>query len=162
VESLTDEIEKRARELIGKVEQMGGVVAAIEQGFMQNEIADSAYKYQQAVEAKQRIVVGVNKYEEGVKGSRGQGVRCEGKEEPGLKLLKVDPALGDRRAAELSVFRKKREAPEVAAALTALKDRARGTGNLMDAIVTAVRTGGTVGEISDALRAEFGEHDRMR
>ncbi|MBM3331334.1 methylmalonyl-CoA mutase [candidate division WOR-3 bacterium] len=154
VESLTDEMEERARELIGKVEQMGGVVSAIEQGFMQNEIADSAYKYQQAVEKKQRIVVGVNKYTEGIEGSRSQAI--EG------KLLRVDQALGDRRAAELSAFRRKREAPEVAAALTALKDRARGTGNLMEAIVAAVRTGGTVGEISDALRTEFGEYDRQR
>ncbi len=154
VESLTDEIEERARELIGKVEQMGGVVPAIEQGFMQNEIADSAYKYQQAVEKKQRIVVGVNKYEEGIERSRDRGI--EG------KLLKVDPALGDRRAAELAVFKQKRDAPKLASALGALKDVARGTGNLMEAVLACVRTGATVGEVSDGLRAVFGEYDRLR
>lgn len=154
VESLTDEIEERARELIGKVEQMGGVVAAIEQGFMQNEIADSAYKYQQAVEKKQRIVVGVNKYEEGIERSRDRGI--EG------KLLKVDPALGDRRAAELAVFKQKRDGAMLNTAMSDLRDAAQGTANLMKPIVAAVRAGATVGEISDALRAEFGEYDRIR
>ena len=154
VESLTDEIEKQARELIGKVEQMGGVVPAIEQGFMQNEIADSAYKYQQAVEKKQRIVVGVNKFEEGIEDSRDQGF--EG------KLLKVDPALGDSRAAELAVLKQKRDGPKLASALGALRDVARGTGNLMEAVLVCVRTGATVGEISDGLRAVFGEYDRLR
>jgi methylmalonyl-CoA mutase N-terminal domain/subunit len=162
VESLTDEIERQARELIGKVEQMGGVVPAIEQGFMQNEIADSAYKYQQAVEKKQRIVVGVNKYEEGVKGSRGQGFQCEDKTEPGLKLLKVDPELGNRRAEELARFRQARDGARLSAAMSDLCEAAKGTANLMKPIVAAVRAGGTVGEISDALRAEFGEYDRQR
>ena len=154
VESLTDEIEKRARELIGKVEQMGGVVAAIEQGFMQNEIADSAYKYQQAVEKKQRIVVGVNKYEEGSKGAREQGI--EG------KLLRVDPELGNRRAEGLARFRQTRDGARLSAAVSDLREAAKGTANLMIPIVAAVRAGGTVGEISDVLRAEFGEYDRQR
>ncbi len=162
VESLTDEIEKRARELIGKVEQMGGVVAAIEQGFMQNEIADSAYKYQKAVEAKQRIVVGVNKFEEVVKRSSGPVVECGDKERTELKLLKVDSALGKRRAAELVEFRQKRDAQTLNSSLAALHEAAKGTANLMTPIVAAVRAGGTVGEISDALRAEFGEYDRRK
>jgi methylmalonyl-CoA mutase N-terminal domain/subunit len=154
VESLTDEIEKRARELIGKVEQMGGVVPAIEQGFMQNEIADSAYRYQQAVETKQRIVVGVNKYAEGIEGSREQGIKGN--------PLKVDPELGKRRAGELAAFRQKRNEAELAAELAALKEVARGSGNLMQAVVACVRVGATVGEVSDALRAVFGEYDRQR
>jgi methylmalonyl-CoA mutase N-terminal domain/subunit len=162
VESLTDEIEKRARELIGKVEQMGGVVAAIEQGFMQNEIADSAYKYQQAVEANQRIVVGVNKYQEGVKGSRSQGVECPDRTETGLILLKVDPELGKKRAEELSRFRQARDGARLSTAMSDLSEAAKGTANLMTPIMAAVRAGGTVGEISDALRAEFGEYDRQR
>ncbi|MCX6841378.1 MAG: methylmalonyl-CoA mutase family protein [candidate division WOR-3 bacterium] len=162
VESLTDEIEKRAQELIGKVEQMGGVVAAIEQGFMQNEIADSAYKYQQAVEAKQRIVVGVNKFEEVVKRSSGQVVECGDQEEKGLKLLKVDPELGNRRGEGLARFRQARDAARLSTAMSDLCEAAKGTANLMKPIVAAVRAGGTVGEISDALRAEFGEYDRQR
>lgn len=162
VESLTDEIEKRARELIEKVEQMGGVVAAIEQGFMQSEIADSAYKYQQAVEKGQRIVVGVNKYEEGVKGSRNQGVQCEDKKEPGLKLLKVDPELGKRRAAELAQYKQTRDGARLGAAMADLREAANGTANLMTPIMAAVRAGATVGEVSDTLRDVFGEYDRQK
>jgi len=162
VESLTDEIEKRARELIERVEQIGGVVPAIEQGFMQNEIADSAYKYQQAVEKKQRIVVGVNKYEEGVNGSRNQGVQGDDKKEPGLKLLKVDPELGKRRAVELAQYKQTRDGARLGAAMADLREAANGTANLMTPIMAAVRVGATVGEISDALRLEFGEYDRMK
>ena len=154
VESLTDEIEKRARVSIEKVEQMGGVVSAIEQGFMQSEIADSAYKYQQAVEKKQRIVVGVNKYEQGIEGQRDEGI--EG------KLLKVDPELGKRRAAELAAYRQKRDGARLSIAISDLRDTAKGTANLMAPIVTAVRAGATVGEVSDALRTVFGEYDRLR
>jgi methylmalonyl-CoA mutase N-terminal domain/subunit len=168
VESLTDEIEKRARELIGKVEQMGGVVAAIEQGFMQNEIADSAYKYQQAVEKKQRIVVGVNKYEEGTQPKsevRSQMSDVKSKErDKGIegKLLKVDPALGDRRAAELAVFKQKRDGAMLNTAMSDLRDAAQGTANLMKPIVAAVRAGATVGEVSDTLRDVFGEYDSQK
>jgi methylmalonyl-CoA mutase N-terminal domain/subunit len=162
VESLTDEIERQARELIGKVEQTGGVVAAIEQGFMQNEIADSAYKYQQAVEKKQRIVVGVNKYEEVVKRSSGQVVECPDRTETGLKLLKVDPELGKRREAELARFKKARDGAQVVLALVRVSDVAATSGNLMEPIFAAVRLGCTVGEISDALRNVFGEYDRQR
>ncbi len=154
VESLTDEIEKRARVSIEKVEQMGGVVSAIEQGFMQSEIADSAYKYQQAVEKKQRIVVGVNKYEQGIEGQRDEGI--EG------KLLKVDPELGKRRAAELAAYRQKRDGARLSIAISDLRDTAKGTANLMAPVVTAVRAGATVGEVSDALRTVFGEYDRLR
>jgi len=162
VESLTDEIEKRASELIGKVEQMGGVVSAIEQGFMQNEIADSAYKYQQAVEKKQRIVVGVNKYEEGFKGSKSEGFQSEEKTGPGLKLLRVDPELGKRRAAELARYKQLRDDAQVKQSLVRVSETAATTTNLMVPIVSAVRLGCTVGEIADALRGVFGEYDRLR
>jgi methylmalonyl-CoA mutase, N-terminal domain len=167
VESLTDEIEQRARELIGKVEQMGGVVPAIEQGFMQNEIAESAYKYQQAVEKGQRIVVGVNKYEERRRPkSEVRSQMADGRsEEPdkGIegKLLKVDPELDKRRAAELAAYRQKRDRARLSTAMSDLQDAARGTANLMKPIVAAVRLGCTVGEISDMLRSVFGEYDKM-
>jgi methylmalonyl-CoA mutase N-terminal domain/subunit len=168
VESLTDEIEKRARELIGKVKQMGGVVAAIEQGFMQNEIAESAYRYQQAVEGKQRIVVGVNKYQEGTqsKSDARSQMSDVGSEESdkGIdgKLLKVDPGLGKRRAAELARFKQVRDRVGVNRALSRVGETAATKNNLMEPIVAAVRLGCTVGEISDVLRGVFGEHDRMR
>jgi methylmalonyl-CoA mutase N-terminal domain/subunit len=150
VESLTDEIERRAAELIQKVEGMGGATAAIERGFMQQEIADSAYRYQQAVEKGRRIVVGVNKY---VEGTRGSGVQ-------GFELLKVDPALEKRRAEELARFKQARKQAAVRASLSGLTETAKGTGNLMGPIVSAVRAGATVGEVSDALRSVFGEYDR--
>jgi len=150
VESLTDEIEQRAAELIRRVEEMGGATAAIERGFMQQEIADSAYRYQQAVETGRRIVVGVNKY---VDGTGGSGVQR-------FELLKVDPALEKRRAEELARFRQTREQATVRAALSVLAETATGTANLMDAILSAVRAGATVGEVTDALRSVFGEYDR--
>jgi methylmalonyl-CoA mutase N-terminal domain/subunit len=168
VESLTGEIEQRARELIDKVEQMGGVVAAIEQGFMQNEIAESAYRYQQAVETKQRIVVGVNKYQEGTQsksGARSQTSDVRGEESArGIegKLLKVDPDLGKRRTAELERFKQARDPARVKQALARVGETAATKNNLMEPIVAAVRLGCTVGEISDALRGVFGEYDRMR
>jgi methylmalonyl-CoA mutase, N-terminal domain len=162
VESLTDEIEKRARELIEKVEQMGGVVAAIEQGFMQNEIADSAYRYQQAVEKGQRIVVGVNKYVEVVQRSGGQAVECESRTEAGFRLLKVDPELGKGRAEELARFKRTRDGDRIKQALVRVGETAVTTRNLMEPIVAAVRVGATVGEISDVLRSVFGEYDRQR
>jgi methylmalonyl-CoA mutase N-terminal domain/subunit len=168
VESLTDEIEKRARELIGKVEQMGGVVAAIEQGFMQNEIADSAYKYQQAVEKGQRIVVGVNKYQDGTQSksevrSQMSDVRSE-ESDKGIegKLLKVDQELGKKRAVDLARFRQARDGARLSTAMSELREAAKGTANLMKPIGAAVRVGATVGEVSDTLRDVFGEYDRQK
>ncbi|MEO0078967.1 MAG: methylmalonyl-CoA mutase family protein [candidate division WOR-3 bacterium] len=150
IESLTDEIETRARALIERIEAAGGATAVIESGLMQQEIAESAYRYQQQVERQERIVVGVNKYKEGATGVQG------------LRLLKVDPDLGRRRAEELARFRQQRDRARFEAALARLAETARSSGNLMEAIVPAVRAGATVGEVSDALRAVFGEHDRMR
>ena len=151
IEALTDEIERRALKLIEQVETMGGVPRAIESGFIQNEIADSAYRYQQAVERGQRVVVGVNKYAQQTSSSS-----------PELMLLKVDTELGRQREGVLAQFRAGRDSATVSASLAALRQAARGSDNLMSGIVTAVRTGATVGEISDALRAEFGEHDRAK
>lgn len=148
VESLTGEIERRAAELIGRVEAMGGAVPAIEQGFIQQEIADSAYRYQQQIERGQRIVVGVNKYDEA------------GESNPEPRPLRVDPALGARRTQELAAFRKTRDRARLERALAALTEAARGNANLMEPIVTAVEADATVGEISDAMRTVFGEHDR--
>ncbi len=152
IESLTDEIEARARALIDRIEAAGGATAAIESGLMQQEIAESAYRYQQQVEKQERIVVGVNRYKEG---EGATGVQ-------GLRLLKVDPDLGRRRAEELARFRQQRDRAKLEAALARLAETARSSGNLMEAIVPAVRAGATVGEVSDALRAVFGEHDRMK
>jgi len=149
VESLTDEIERRAAELIARVESVGGATAAIEAGLLQQEIAESAYRYQQAIEKGQRIVVGLNKYAD--------------KAQPqSLELLRVDPRLEEQRCRDLANYRAGRGPAAVNRALDGVSQAAAGTGNLMEAIVPAVRCGATVGEISDALRSVFGEHDRQK
>lgn len=148
VESLTDEIEKLARALINEIEKRGGAVKAIEQGFVQERIGESAYRYQQEVDKGRRVVVGVNRFSDAV--------------EPKLKLLKVDEGLAMRRKEELSLYRAKRDNAAVERALLAVRETAKGDNNLMPVIVEAVRAGATLGEISDALRAVFGEYDRMR
>ena len=142
VESLTDEIEKQARSLIERIDEMGGAVAAIERGFMQDAIADSAYRYQQEVEKGERIVVGVNRYTTGEQEPRG--------------LLKVDPEYGSRRAEELGSYRAARDNLAVGSALDGLRRAAGGTDNVMPPVLACVRAGATVGEISDALRSVLG------
>jgi methylmalonyl-CoA mutase N-terminal domain/subunit len=148
VESLTDEIEHRAELLIEEIEKRGGATAAIEQGFIQERIAESAYRYQQEVERGERVVVGVNKFQDAV--------------EPQLKLLRVDERLEERRRELLSQYREKRDQQAVAKALRLVSETARTEQNLMPVIVAAVRAGATLGEISDALRQVFGEYDRLR
>lgn len=148
VESLTDEIESRARALIERIEELGGATRAIERGFIQDEIAESAYRLQRDIEQGRRVIVGVNRFQDA--------------KETGRELLRVDPALEARRVAELRRFRSGRDNPRVSATLAGLSECARGTGNLMEPILDCVRAGATVGEISDALRSVFGEHDRSR
>jgi len=148
IESLTDEIERRARALIDEVVQRGGAVSAIEQGFIQERIAESAWRYQREVEEGKRIVVGVNRFSDAV--------------EPKLRLLRVDEALAEKRRQELADFRARRDAGAVQRALMDVERVARSEENLMPVIVAAVRAGATVGEISDALRTVFGEYDRER
>lgn len=148
VEGLTDEIEKRALRLIEQIEGLGGATAAIEQGFVQNEIAESAYRDQQEIEKGHRVVVGVNRYTEAAPTEQ--------------RLLKVDPELGERRAEALARFRAQRNQEQVGTALEELRRRARGTDNLMPPTLEAVRAGATVGEIADAMRTEFGEYDRRK
>ncbi|MEO0026118.1 MAG: methylmalonyl-CoA mutase family protein, partial [candidate division WOR-3 bacterium] len=148
VESLTDEIERRAQELIDEIERRGGAVRAIEQGFIQERIADSAYRYQQEVERGERIVVGVNRFQDAV--------------EPQLKLLKVDERLAEKRRVLLAAYRQRRDNRLVEERLKQVRETAQSDANLMPAIIEAVRAGCTLGEISDALRAVFGEYDRVR
>ncbi len=148
IESLTDEIEEKAKSLIDEIEKIGGAVSAIESGWMQREIAESAYRYQKEVEEKKRVVVGVNQFQD---------------ETPiRLKLLKVDPVLEERRKKELAIYRKERNEKELNKALEELRRVARSSENLMPVILEAVRAKATAGEISDILREEFGEYDKVR
>jgi methylmalonyl-CoA mutase N-terminal domain/subunit len=146
VEYLTDQIEAKAQEYISRIDKMGGAVAAIEKGFIQKEIADSAYRYQREIEKGERIVVGLNKFQ------------VHEKEKP-KDLLKVDPAVGDRQVARLQELKGARDRGAVSRALTDLKTAAEGDANLMPPILNAVKVLATLGEVCDTLRAVFGEYE---
>jgi methylmalonyl-CoA mutase N-terminal domain/subunit len=142
VESLTDKLEQQAREYLHKIDNMGGMLKAIEGGYVYKEIYQAAYEHQKAVEKKEKIIVGVNEFVSG--------------KQPKLKTQKIDPKLEPRRRKELATLRKKRG--NVDKYLATLNKAARGKDNLMPVIVDCVRHYVTVGEICKVLRAEFGEH----
>jgi methylmalonyl-CoA mutase N-terminal domain/subunit len=144
VEKLTDQIEKEALEYIKKIDDLGGAVKAIEHGYIQQEIADSAYKYQMGVESGENIVVGVNKF--------------SAEEEPPKNLLRIDDEVETRQIERLNMVKEQRDNQEVEKALEELKKAAQGTENLMPYILTAVKEYATLGEISDVLRDVFGEY----
>jgi len=146
VEYLTDRVEAKAQEYIDRIDQMGGAVAAIEKGFIQKEIADSAYRYQKEIEKNERIVVGLNKFQ------------VKEKEKP-KDLLKVDPSVGDRQVARLQELKGSRDSAAVQQALAELKTAAEGDANLMPPILKAAKALATLGEICDTLRAVFGEYE---
>jgi len=144
VESLTDEIELRARDLIAKIDGMGGSVGAIERGFLQKEIHESAYRLQRQVEAGERVVVGVNRY------------RMDEDRQP--SILTVSPELEARQVERVRALRAARDAASWAKALTGVESAARGGSPLMERILEAVEARATVGEISGTLRAVYGEY----
>ncbi|HYY80223.1 MAG TPA: methylmalonyl-CoA mutase family protein [Actinomycetes bacterium] len=142
VERLTDEVEARVRELMAKVDDLGGAVAAIERGFQKQEIERSAYDQLRAVEDGSRQVVGVNAH-------------AGGEEEP-VSLLRLDPAVAEAQVKSLAAVRAGRDQDAVAAALADLSDAARGSDNLLVPMREALRRMATVGEVCDALREVFG------
>jgi methylmalonyl-CoA mutase N-terminal domain/subunit len=144
IESLTDELESRATALIAKVDELGGMVSAIEKGFPQREIQNAAYAYQKAVEKGEQVVVSVNRFT--VTG------------EPKPDLLRVDEALGAQRRTVIAAVRSGRDQGAVDARLSSLRAAAAGTENLMPRILAAVKAEATVGEICDVLRTVFGEY----
>jgi methylmalonyl-CoA mutase, N-terminal domain len=144
IERLTDEIERGVMEYIDKVDAMGGMLRAIEGGFVQGEIQKAAYEFQRAVEKKEQIVVGVNDFVAG--------------EERTIPTLRIDADIERSQIARLNALRTKRDSTLTQAALAELQRRARTTENLLPAILSAVETYATVGEISDALRRVFGEY----
>jgi methylmalonyl-CoA mutase, N-terminal domain len=148
VEAMTTEIETRARALIEKIDAAGGMVAAIEQSLPQREIEQRAYEHQRAVERKQKIVVGVNDFVTD--------------EPPPEGLLKIDPALERDAAARVERLKRERDSQRAAEAVRALSAGARTTDNLLPRILDCVKARVTVGEISDGLRAVFGEHHESR
>ncbi len=146
LEYLTDQIEAKAQEYIDQIDRLGGAVAAIEKGFIQKEIQDSAYRYQREIEKGERIVVGLNKFQ--VK-----------EEEKPKDLLKVDPAVGEKQIARLKELKAARDAAAVQEALAEVKAAAEGTANLMPPILKAVKSLATLGEICDTLRGVWGEYE---
>ena len=144
IESLTNEIEKRAAEYLGKIEVMGGMLRAIERGFVQQEIQNAAYESQLAVDRGDAIVVGVNRFEVG--------------EEKPIPTQKIDPALESKQIERVRALRARRDAGPWKSAVQAVEDAARSEENVMPRILAAVEAYATVGEISDAMRRVFGEY----
>jgi methylmalonyl-CoA mutase N-terminal domain/subunit len=143
VEALTNELERQAYDYFEQIERLGGVVAAIKENFFQKEIAESSFRYQAEVEARRRIVVGVNRYEL--------------EHEQPLEILKIDPALETQQIERVQGLRGRRDSAAVEAALTRLKeDAARDDRNLMHPIVEASRAYVTMGEMCDAFREVWG------
>jgi len=144
IEELTTEIERRVVDYLDKIDAMGGTLRAIETGYIQREIQNSAYEYQRAIEKKEAIVVGVNRFQSA--------------EEQPIKTLRVDPAMERNQIERLQAVRARRDSAASEAALRKLEAAARGTENLLPNILECVEALATVGEISDRLRGVWGEY----
>ena len=144
VEALTDEIERKSMEYIEKIEAMGGAIKAIESGYIQEEIAESAYQYQKEIETKKRIVVGLNQYQI--------------EEEPLRNILRIKPGVEQYQREKLARVKKERNNTKVRETLALLKKAAQGKDNVVPPILEAVKVYATLGEISDTLREVFGEY----
>ena len=144
VENLTNQIELEANKLIQQIDQMGGSVTAIENGFMQNKIADSAYAYQKNIESGEKIIVGVNKFISAIKNP--------------IPLLKIDESIRQDQINKLNKIKESRNQANVDKCLLAIKQSAKGTENLMPFVIEAVENYCTLGEISDTLRSVYGEY----
>ncbi|HEU5459046.1 MAG TPA: methylmalonyl-CoA mutase family protein [Pyrinomonadaceae bacterium] len=144
IEHLTDEIEEQASEYLKKIEAMGGMLRAIETGYVQREIQESAYQYQKAIETQEQIVVGVNRFQL--------------EAEPPVNVLRIDPALEEAQVERVRVLRARRDSNAVTAALSKLEHVAGTSENLMPRILECVEAYATVGEISNTLRRVWGEY----
>jgi methylmalonyl-CoA mutase N-terminal domain/subunit len=144
IEKLTNEIEGGARDYVSKIDAMGGMLRAVETGYIQQEIQKSAYEYQQAVDSGEQVIVGVNRF--------------QAEEEKTIPTLRIDPEIERTQVARLQALRARRDTAKANAALAEIERRAHTTENLMPAILAAVESYATVGEISDALRRAFGEY----
>jgi methylmalonyl-CoA mutase N-terminal domain/subunit len=145
LEHLTDALDGEASELMGKIEDLGGSVRAIEVGYIQEEIEEAAFRFQREIEKGERVVVGVNRFKQD--------------REPAIPIQEIDPELEARRAAQLGAFRKGRDGGEVEAALARLRGAARGTENMFPLVLDAFRAKATLGEICGVLRREWGEYE---
>ncbi len=144
IEQLTDEIETRANDYLEKIDVMGGMLRAIESGYVQREIQESAYRYQRAIETNDAVIVGLNKFQL--------------EEESTVPLLRVDPAIERAQIERVRALRNRRDATVVEATLSKLEEAARGDENLLPKILDCVEAYATVGEISNRLRRVWGEY----
>jgi methylmalonyl-CoA mutase N-terminal domain/subunit len=144
IERRTSEIEQGAQELLGRIDAMGGTLAAIETGYIQRQIQDSAYKAQVAVDDGTAVVVGVNRY--------------QSDDASRVEMFQLDPEVERQQVARVRAVRQARDHAAWRAALDAVGAAARGRDNLVPPIIAAVEARATVGEIADALRAVFGEY----
>jgi methylmalonyl-CoA mutase N-terminal domain/subunit len=148
IEALTDELETQARELIGRIDDLGGAVAAVEQGFVQREIEDAAFRWNQQVESGERVIVGVNRFAEA--------------EEEHVELHRLDPAIEQRQLERTARVRAERSAEDAERTLAEVRRVAETDENLLPPMRDALRARVTVGEISNALREEWGTFDASR
>jgi methylmalonyl-CoA mutase N-terminal domain/subunit len=147
VEKLTKDLEDGALDYFAQIDAMGGMVEAIERGFPQKEIAESAYRFQQAVERREKVIVGVNDFVQA--------------DEPPIEILYIDESASEKQLAKLERLKARRDAGQVGRSLDALRNAARTTENLMPRIIEAVRAYATVGEMCDALREVWGEYEEV-
>jgi methylmalonyl-CoA mutase, N-terminal domain len=147
LERLTLDMEQGARDYFATIDKIGGMVEAIEQGFPQKEIAEASYRFQQSVERRQKVIVGVNEYVQ--------------ENEPPLPTLYIDESTAERQLARLDDLKRTRDNDRVHRALNALQETARGSGNTMYPLLDAVRAYATVGEMCDALREVWGEYEEV-
>jgi methylmalonyl-CoA mutase N-terminal domain/subunit len=144
IEYLTDEIAHKAMEYIHRIDEMGGALAAIDNGYMQNEIQESAYQYQRAVENKEQIIVGVN------------GFQVE--EKMALEGLRADPSIEQKQCSRLADMRSRRDTVKVSELINRLAAAARGTENMVPLMIECVENSLTLGEICGTLRRTWGEY----
>jgi len=144
VESLTDDIEQRVNEYLAKIDELGGAIRAIETGFVQGQIADSAYTYQKEIEAGDKVIVGVNRF--------------QSDETAQSNLLSIDEAIRHKQVERLASIRRRRDAGAWSAGLRAVRSAATEGRNIMPALIEAVESQASVGEIADVLRSVWGEY----
>jgi methylmalonyl-CoA mutase N-terminal domain/subunit len=142
LEDLTSRLEAEAYDYFERIRTLGGVVPAIKENFFQREIADASFRYQSELEAKQRVIVGVNRYHSA--------------DEPDLEILRIDPALEDQQVARVRSLRERRDSAAAEAALARLGEGAAGDENLMPLIIECARANLTMGEMCDVLREKWG------
>jgi methylmalonyl-CoA mutase N-terminal domain/subunit len=147
LERLTLDMEQGAREYFSIIDRMGGMVEAIEQGFPQKEIAEASYRFQQSVEKREKVIVGVND--------------CVQEDEEPIPILYIDDTTANRQLARLEALRKRRDNDSVQRSLAALRETARGAGNTMYPLLECVRAYATIGEMCDALRDVWGEYEEV-